>query len=245
MTDSPLKFRSQPVERILGVSLAPGEDPVFMTDLTTREVSVAVLLRGEDARSLTLVLSDDERTELGTKLLEFPRCGSSTPTGDGDDLAYWCVMPDSHGGWYHQDDKGHLWTDADARARTPGRDLEQVRSSAIADGAAYLHDHSATIASLAVKEYGTGIDTAATGITLAAEALGTMVPGAPVRAWLNAPTAQEADIKPLGRRRVCDSMNHNSVGSETFCQKEPGHHTWPGDEDCDDNNGTIWRAEEG
>ncbi|WP_158708374.1 hypothetical protein [Streptomyces sp. NRRL S-455] len=38
---------------------------------------------------------------------------------------------------------------------------------------------------------------------------------------------------------VCDEMNHNSVGSEVFCQLEPGH-----DEDHDDDCGTTWERED-
>lgn len=38
---------------------------------------------------------------------------------------------------------------------------------------------------------------------------------------------------------VCDEMNHNSVGSEVFCQLDPGHH-----EDHDDDNGVTWPRED-
>ncbi|MFI5649928.1 hypothetical protein ACIA71_01745 [Streptomyces anulatus] len=37
----------------------------------------------------------------------------------------------------------------------------------------------------------------------------------------------------------CDEMNHNSIGSEVFCQLEPGH-----DEDHDDDYGTTWPQED-
>ncbi|MGW0920102.1 hypothetical protein ACWD3J_13930 [Streptomyces sp. NPDC002755] len=38
---------------------------------------------------------------------------------------------------------------------------------------------------------------------------------------------------------ACDEMNHNSVGSEVFCQEDPGH-----DGDHDDDNGTTWERED-
>lgn len=38
---------------------------------------------------------------------------------------------------------------------------------------------------------------------------------------------------------VCDEMNHNSVGSEIFCQLASGHHA-----DHDDDNGTTWPRED-
>lgn len=36
----------------------------------------------------------------------------------------------------------------------------------------------------------------------------------------------------------CGEMNHNSIGSETFCALDPNH-----TEDHDDNNGTTWPRE--
>ncbi|MER8219727.1 hypothetical protein ABTZ58_03835 [Streptomyces sp. NPDC094143] len=47
------------------------------------------------------------------------------------------------------------------------------------------------------------------------------------------------DHSPVRTGPVCDEMNHNSVGSEVFCQLEPGH-----DEDHDDDNGTTWERED-
>jgi hypothetical protein len=38
---------------------------------------------------------------------------------------------------------------------------------------------------------------------------------------------------------ACDEINHNSVGSEVFCQLDPGH-----DEDHDDEYGTTWPRED-
>jgi hypothetical protein len=38
---------------------------------------------------------------------------------------------------------------------------------------------------------------------------------------------------------VCDEINHNSVGSEVFCQLDPGH-----EEDHDDEYGTTWERED-
>jgi hypothetical protein len=39
---------------------------------------------------------------------------------------------------------------------------------------------------------------------------------------------------------VCDEMNHNSVGSEVFCQLDPDDgHEWH-----DDDNGTTWERED-
>jgi sRNA-binding protein len=37
----------------------------------------------------------------------------------------------------------------------------------------------------------------------------------------------------------CDELNHNSVGSEVFCQLDPGH-----DDDHDDDCGTTWERED-
>lgn len=37
----------------------------------------------------------------------------------------------------------------------------------------------------------------------------------------------------------CDEMNHNGVGSEVFCQLDPGH-----DGDHDDEYGTSWERED-
>lgn len=44
---------------------------------------------------------------------------------------------------------------------------------------------------------------------------------------------------PVRTGPVCDEMNHNSVGSEVFCQLDPGH-----DEDHDDEDGTTWQRED-
>lgn len=47
------------------------------------------------------------------------------------------------------------------------------------------------------------------------------------------------DDGPVRTGPVCDEMNHNSVGSEVFCQLDPGH-----DEDHDDDSGTTWPRED-
>lgn len=47
------------------------------------------------------------------------------------------------------------------------------------------------------------------------------------------------DDGPVRTGPVCGEMNHNSVGSETFCQLEPGH-----EEDHDDDHGTTWQCED-
>lgn len=44
---------------------------------------------------------------------------------------------------------------------------------------------------------------------------------------------------PVRTGPVCDEMNHNSVGSEVFCQLDSGH-----EEDHDDDNGTTWERED-
>lgn len=49
----------------------------------------------------------------------------------------------------------------------------------------------------------------------------------------------EIDNGPVRTGPVCDEMNHNSVGSEVFCQLEPGH-----EEDHDDDHGTTWERED-
>lgn len=49
----------------------------------------------------------------------------------------------------------------------------------------------------------------------------------------------EIDNGPVRTGPVCDEMNHNSVGSEVFCQLDPGH-----DDDHDDDNGTTWERED-
>jgi hypothetical protein len=49
----------------------------------------------------------------------------------------------------------------------------------------------------------------------------------------------ELDSGPVRTGPVCDEINHNSVGSEVFCQLEPGH-----EEDHDDDNGTTWERED-
>ncbi|MET9190098.1 hypothetical protein ABZX63_33265 [Streptomyces tendae] len=46
------------------------------------------------------------------------------------------------------------------------------------------------------------------------------------------------DNGPARTGPVCDEMNHNSVGSEVFCQLDPGH-----EDDHDDDNGTTWEQE--
>lgn len=43
------------------------------------------------------------------------------------------------------------------------------------------------------------------------------------------------DEGPVRTGPFCDEMNHNSIGSEVFCQLEPGH-----DDDHDDDYGTTW-----
>ena len=47
------------------------------------------------------------------------------------------------------------------------------------------------------------------------------------------------DRGPVRTGPVCDEMNHNSVGSEVFCQLDPGH-----EEDHDDDSGTTWERED-
>lgn len=47
------------------------------------------------------------------------------------------------------------------------------------------------------------------------------------------------DNGPVRTGPVCDEMNHNSVGSEVFCQLEPDH-----EEDHDDECGTTWPRED-
>ncbi|MFD5491593.1 hypothetical protein ACFWH4_01295 [Streptomyces sp. NPDC127091] len=49
----------------------------------------------------------------------------------------------------------------------------------------------------------------------------------------------EIDNGPVRTGPVCDEMNHDSRGSEVFCQLDPGH-----DEDHDDDNGTTWERED-
>lgn len=45
----------------------------------------------------------------------------------------------------------------------------------------------------------------------------------------------DLDDGPVRTGPGCDEMNHNSVGSEVFCQLDPGH-----DDDHDDDYGTTW-----
>lgn len=47
------------------------------------------------------------------------------------------------------------------------------------------------------------------------------------------------DQGPAHTGPVCDEINHNSVGSEVFCQLDPGH-----EGDHDDDNGTTWERED-
>lgn len=47
------------------------------------------------------------------------------------------------------------------------------------------------------------------------------------------------DDGPRRTGPVCDEMNHNAVGSEVFCQLDPGH-----EEDHDDDHGTTWERED-
>jgi hypothetical protein len=49
----------------------------------------------------------------------------------------------------------------------------------------------------------------------------------------------DLDSGPVRTGPVCDEMTHNSVGSEVFCQLDPGH-----DEDHDDDNGVTWPRED-
>ncbi|MFD4662485.1 hypothetical protein [Streptomyces halstedii] len=49
----------------------------------------------------------------------------------------------------------------------------------------------------------------------------------------------EIDDAPVRTGPVCDEMNHNSIGSEVFCQLEPGHNN-----DHDDAYGTTWERED-
>jgi hypothetical protein len=44
---------------------------------------------------------------------------------------------------------------------------------------------------------------------------------------------------PIPAPQVCDDMNHNSVGSEVFCQLDAGH-----EDDHDDDCGTTWEQED-
>lgn len=55
-----------------------------------------------------------------------------------------------------------------------------------------------------------------------------------------AAAAAQAPVLAGSRRRVCDEMNHNSVGRETFCQEDPddGHPVH------DDGDGTTWDRED-
>lgn len=47
------------------------------------------------------------------------------------------------------------------------------------------------------------------------------------------------DNGPARTGPVCDEMNHNSLGSEIFCQEDPGH-----EGDHDDGYGTTWPRED-
>lgn len=49
----------------------------------------------------------------------------------------------------------------------------------------------------------------------------------------------EIDHGPVRTGPVCGEMNHNSVGSEVFCQLDPDH-----DDDHDDDSGTAWERED-
>jgi hypothetical protein len=49
----------------------------------------------------------------------------------------------------------------------------------------------------------------------------------------------DLDRKPVRTGPVCNEMNHNSVGSEVFCQLDPGHR-----EDHDDEDGFTWERED-
>lgn len=51
--------------------------------------------------------------------------------------------------------------------------------------------------------------------------------------------AATLDHAPYREGPRCDEMNHNGVGSEVFCQLDPGH-----DEDHDDEGGTSWERED-
>lgn len=62
------------------------------------------------------------------------------------------------------------------------------------------------------------------------------------RGWANRKARQAAEetadldqYTPYREGPRCDEMNHNSVGSEIFCQLDPGH-----DGDHDDEYGTSW-----
>jgi hypothetical protein len=46
------------------------------------------------------------------------------------------------------------------------------------------------------------------------------------------------DDGPHRAEPVCDEMNHNSIGTEVFCQLDPGH-----EDDHDDDRGTTWPRE--
>ncbi|MEV6738626.1 hypothetical protein AB0N14_17525 [Streptomyces sp. NPDC051104] len=45
--------------------------------------------------------------------------------------------------------------------------------------------------------------------------------------------------RPVRTGPVCGEMNHNSVGSEVFCELDPDH-----EEDHDDGDGTTWPRED-
>lgn len=49
----------------------------------------------------------------------------------------------------------------------------------------------------------------------------------------------EIDNGPARTGPACDEMAHNSIGSEVFCQLDPGH-----DDDHDNDNGTTWERED-
>jgi hypothetical protein len=51
--------------------------------------------------------------------------------------------------------------------------------------------------------------------------------------------AWQADYARTGDGPWCDEMAHNSVGSEVFCIRQPGH-----DGDCEDIDGFAWTREE-
>lgn len=44
---------------------------------------------------------------------------------------------------------------------------------------------------------------------------------------------------PVRTGPVCDEMNHDAIGRETFCQLDPDH-----DDDHDDDRGTTWERED-
>ncbi|MFJ1993050.1 hypothetical protein [Streptomyces asiaticus] len=50
------------------------------------------------------------------------------------------------------------------------------------------------------------------------------------------------DGGPVRTGPVCGEINHNSVGSEVFCQLDPGHKE--DKEDHDDGNGVTWPCED-